>query len=261
VFSAEFEQVYREAFKSATTNDFDSEDIQLEYKQDTDKTVKALLARWQDPNFDTSPITDLTESRQSQTFRIKHPSTAEFTHEDAADIAHVRFLGSLESDIFKLKQETSIQSGVQSVKLSIDGSSNWWRGNLHNILTVQLNENLPTSLSVNAEASDIKLDLSSIIAEAVNVDSGASAIWMKLGSKQLSSEVNIDTGVSSIELLVPKNSGVKVQVDGGLNIKDLPSDFVELSKDAYQSPDYDKSENKINITLDMGVSKLKLTTY
>lgn len=169
--------------------------------------------------------------------------------------------GSLESDVFKLKQETSTRDGVQNVNLSIDGSSKWWRGNLHNILTVQLNENLPTSLTVNAGASDIKLDLSNIIAEAVEVDSGASSIWLKLGNKQSVSVVNIDTGVSSVDLLVPKNTGTKIEIDGGLNSKDIPSDFVEISKNIYQSPNYDQSDRKINIVLDMGVSRMSLKTY
>jgi hypothetical protein len=93
MFSPDFNQVYREAFSSATGRDFDDDDVQADYRREAEATVEALLERWTDPEFDPSPITDFKESRGSQTFRIKHPETRNFTEEDAADIARIRFLG------------------------------------------------------------------------------------------------------------------------------------------------------------------------
>lgn len=93
MFSPEFNQVYREAFVSATGRDFYDEDIQVEYQCDIEEVIEALLERWTDPEFDPSPITDFKETRRSQTFRVKHPETKNFTEDDAANIAQIRFFG------------------------------------------------------------------------------------------------------------------------------------------------------------------------
>lgn len=169
--------------------------------------------------------------------------------------------GSLESNVFKVNRQTSVDDGTQYVKLSLDGNAEWWRGKFSNTLTVNLKKDLPTSLSFNAGASKIKIDLREVVTEALTIDSGASSIDLKLGDKQAVSEVDIDTGVSSVDISVPKNSGIRIVIDGGLSSKNLPSDFEEVSEDTFESANYKDAENKINIVIDMGVSSLKLRTY
>lgn len=93
MFSKEFNTVYTEAFTAATQGDFTDAKTQQEYRDYTDTTAMALLARWHALDFDTSPITDRIFDHRAEAMHIKHPNTADFTAEEAYDIAHVRFLG------------------------------------------------------------------------------------------------------------------------------------------------------------------------
>lgn len=90
MFSPEFERVYREAFISATGRDFHDDETYRKYIEDTSD---ALLHRWASPDFDPSPITDITDAKIMRSFWIKHPSTHEFDKVDAHNIARVRYFG------------------------------------------------------------------------------------------------------------------------------------------------------------------------
>ena len=71
---------------------------------------------------------------------------------------------------------------------------------------------------------------------------------------QYDSEIIIDTGVSNINIAIPKNVGATVNIDSGIAVKDL-DDFIKRDV-TYISHNYDESEFKTEISIDCGVSKL-----
>ncbi|MES2631048.1 MAG: hypothetical protein V4611_03760 [Patescibacteria group bacterium] len=94
MFSSQFDQVYGEAFHSATGEDFDSPEVRARHDAYVAPVEEALIDHWTDGSVDISqPISDVYTSRGASVFRLRHPNTAEFTEEDARDIAHIRYLG------------------------------------------------------------------------------------------------------------------------------------------------------------------------
>lgn len=125
MFSPKFNQVFNEAFYSATGSDFNDDDIQAEYHLAAEQLIEALVERWTDPQLDPAPITDFNSSRRSQTFRIKHPETKNFTEEDAADIAKVRFFGS---QVLKAAQVALCENQIIELGDPETFESAVWRG-------------------------------------------------------------------------------------------------------------------------------------
>jgi len=169
--------------------------------------------------------------------------------------------GTIDGNSVHLKQDVAVFGNVQRVELSTDRDTQWWQGGGRSDLSVRLTKKLPVALSIDAGATDLNADLTDVITRSVNIDSGASKVWLKLGEKQATSTVSISTGASSVELLVPQNSGVQLRLDGGLSSRQLPDDLVKGDNNTYQSPDYDKKERKIIIDIDMGVSSFRLVRY
>lgn len=143
--------------------------------------------------------------------------------------------GNLKSNWQKLNIDTNDSNGMQRVNLSLDGDGSWWRGGVKNDLSLSLSRDLPIILNVDVGAADVRADLSLVNTELLTLESGASNIWLKLGDKQASSRVTIDTGVSSLRLQVPEQSGIKLVINDGLSNQDLPEGYEEVSESIYQS--------------------------
>lgn len=169
--------------------------------------------------------------------------------------------GSFNSDVAKLSQTVEVDGNKQSVKLALNRLPGWAKSSAKNPLSLKINKQMPLEMIIDAGASNIDADFSEMSLRSLTIDSGASSIDAKLGSKLKESRVLIDTGVSSVKLSVPKDAGVRLKVDSGLSLKDLPDNFTESEKKVYLSDNYNKATNKIDIEIDMGVSSFELRTY
>lgn len=178
------------------------------------------------------------------------------SHSDDAMVS-----GTIESRLSDLKHESVVEGDKQTISLSQERNWRWLTPGSFNKLDVFLNQQIPTRLNIDAGASSIDADLSDVMLESVSVDSGASSIKLRLGDKHNDTDVEIDTGVSSVTIYVPESSGVKLLLDAGLSSKEVPSDFEKVDDETYQSPGYADATHKVNITVDMGVSSFKLLTY
>jgi hypothetical protein len=73
---------------------------------------------------------------------------------------------------------------------------------------------------------------------------------------QYDSEIIIDTGVSNIDIAIPKNVGATVNIDSGIAVKDL-DDFIKKDS-TYISHNYNESEFKTEIEINCGVSDIDI---
>lgn len=166
------------------------------------------------------------------------------------------------SNLLKLSDSSSFDKGVQNISLSTYSKNghSWIFGDIKNSWDVYLNRDLPLDLSIDAGASNIDLDLEYLRLNNLEIKTGASSLDIRIGSLEKDINIDIDAGVSSIVIKVPKYSGLEVNVDGGLNSKNM-LDLQKISDSLYRSIDYDKSEDKITITSKMGVSSFTLERY
>ena len=164
--------------------------------------------------------------------------------------------GTFESSFSDLNISEQIGAGTQKVLFENKAQ---WRGfgNVLNDLSLEINRDIPINLLVDSGASNSKIDLSNIIIESVEINTGASASELTLGDKQKESNVKINAGASSIIINLPKTVGVKMNIASGFASKRFDG-FKQVDKQNWETENYEKSDKKINIEISMGVSDLKI---
>jgi len=127
-------------------------------------------------------------------------------------------------------------------------------------LELNLNQNPDWQLKFELGAVQGKIDLSENKVSKLSLDAGAAEIDLKLGNKQLNSDVRIDLGASDLVVRIPMDSGCRVS--GSVFMVDRELDgFIRDEDDNFITPDYATAKNKINLEINGGVSKLTIDRY
>ncbi|MBL8160082.1 hypothetical protein JNJ66_06525 [Candidatus Saccharibacteria bacterium] len=166
----------------------------------------------------------------------------------------------LESTAASLRQRSETRGDRQSVAISLESAGRWWRGDIKNDLSVTLTESLPLTLLLDTGAAQMQGDLSAVKLERLDIDSGASGIDVRLGANVPKTEVNIEAGMSSVTLALPKQAGVSLRLDAGLSNRELPG-LRQTGDDYFTSDNYASAANRIDIRGSIGMSNLELTYY
>lgn len=113
-------------------------------------------------------------------------------------------------------------------------------------------------------ATNLDADLSSVPVRRLTLKTGASSATLKLGqvpSTVLATDVSIKAGVSSIEVLVPRDAEVRVDTHNGLSATDVDRRFSGMGAGVWQTPGYGTASKTINISVESGVSSISVRTY
>ena len=70
----------------------------------------------------------------------------------------------------------------------------------------------------------------------------------------------VDAGASSITVLIPQGVGCSLSVDAALSSKRFPG-FTKNEDGLYETDNYRTADRRIEITIDVGVSSLKVERY
>ncbi len=151
--------------------------------------------------------------------------------------------------------------GSASIEFSADdaGISPGQR-KLENTVTMSLNAAPVWTLDFAVGAGKGDFDLSRNKVRQLNLSTGISDVKIRLGDLSEAVQVNIESGVASVEIMVPETSGCRIRIDGAVNKKDL-NGFEKVENGMYQTPGYEAAERKINISCDAGVSSVKVKRY
>jgi hypothetical protein len=132
--------------------------------------------------------------------------------------------------------------------------------NRSNSLSVNLNSNPIWDMNLNYGAAKANIDLSEFKIRNLNIHTGASSSTIILGDKFERTEVNIEMGVSSFKIKVPKSSGIKIYSDLGLSSKNF-GQFNKIDKNTYVSSNFEESNNKVFIDISGALSNFKVERY
>lgn len=166
---------------------------------------------------------------------------------------------TLDSDFANLSNESEKVGTVQKIDLSMESSGIWF-GSFKNDWDVKVTRDLPISFDLDTGASDVNIDFSEALVDLIDIDMGVSDLDLILGNRQKLTEVEISSGVSSIKVKIPESSGVKLNIDEGLTTKKL-ADLSKVDEGIYQSADYEKAQNKVEIIAKVGVSSFTIEKY
>lgn len=113
-------------------------------------------------------------------------------------------------------------------------------------------------------ATSLNADLSDVPVRRLTLKTGASSATLKLGQVPwvaVATDVSIKAGVSSIEVLVPRDAAVRIDTHNGLSATDIDRRFSGMGAGVWQSPGYGTASKTINITVESGVSSISVRTY
>ncbi len=129
----------------------------------------------------------------------------------------------------------------------------------HNKINLKLNPNVIWDMNFEFGAGKADFDLSEYKINKLSIKTGVTETDVKLGDKVDNLDVQVESGLTSIEFNIPESVGCRIDVDGGLNSKDFDG-FIQKNGH-WETPNFEKSTKKINISFDGGLQELKVKRY
>lgn len=122
--------------------------------------------------------------------------------------------------------------------------------------TFHLNNEMAWKLDIDTGATDGDLDLTSVKLDSLTLDTGVANMKLRLGSSN--ARLEIKSGLSNVELVIPQDTGIKVNMDGGLNATNFDEAGWVKNGSSYYSPGYDSKTFKMEADVEMGLGNLSV---
>lgn len=108
-------------------------------------------------------------------------------------------------------------------------------------------------------AGSLNLDFSRLAIKTMKLSAGASAINLKLSDKYENSNISLETGLSSINIMLPKT--VACVISGEMALSNPK--FKDFVKDGptYRSKNFNQAKNKIYLDIESGLSSVNVNWY
>ncbi len=157
--------------------------------------------------------------------------------------------------------KSSDDGDVRKVYIEANDRGGFWFGNFRRELELNLTPRIPLKLRLDSGASNVNIDASNLQLEDISIDAGASNTTLTLGDKVANAKGSVDTGAGNLTLRIPKSVGLKIHADVGLSSNNFETEGLTKQGETYTTEGFDRNEKKIELTLDGGVSSLKLQRF
>ena len=151
------------------------------------------------------------------------------------------------------------EDSLTKIELSLD-KGDFNNGDIKNNVNMKLNPNPIWDLDLNVGAAQVDFDFSGFKTRNLKIQGGASDIDLKLSGSLPLTDVKVEAGAASIVIRVPENVGCEIISNTFLSSKEFDG-FTKIGKQQYQTPNFDKSANKIKINLQAGVASVSVVRY
>ena len=115
-------------------------------------------------------------------------------------------------------------------------------------------------INLEMGAGEVRFDLTPFKVNSLNFKGGAASFEAEIGTKQPLTNVSVEAGLASVKIIVPSESGCKIDVDSGLSSKDFIG-FNKMSDGSYETSNYNTAKNRININFEGAVSSFEVIRY
>ncbi len=150
-------------------------------------------------------------------------------------------------------------SALRTINLKIEDS----KVKFHNEgmrVKLELNPKPIWDFNFDIGAASINFDLSSFKVGKLSIDGGASSIKMKLGDLNILTEVDIEAGASSINILIPEGVGAELRTETVFSSRSFKG-FKKVGDGLFRTDNFSTAGKKIMISVDAGVSSVKVDRY
>jgi len=161
-----------------------------------------------------------------------------------------------------VKYKTDLSTGKVYLKTrDIHSIRSFSKNYYKNDSRIFLADYLPVDLDIDVGAADISLDLADLMISSLRLDSGASAIEIRLGCDMDVIDIDIDTGASGIVIEVPRDMGLKIDTDAALSTTNFSRLGLFKQGDRYTSDNFETASCRALINIDSGVSSIEIDYY
>jgi hypothetical protein len=208
--------------------------------------------------------TDLGNARQASVtvrFGAGQLNVGPLAGAEPGQLATMNFVGSqdliptpnytLVGDVGRLDYQVNGRGGASFFPFSGDSSEPR--------MEVDLTPNVPiTSLVVQTGATDARLDLSTLKINNLELAIGAATAWIRLPESGFTT-AHINGGVATITLEIPQGVAAQIRHRGGLSSFNVDQTrFPPVGDDVNRSPNYETATNKVDITIETGVTTIQV---
>jgi hypothetical protein len=171
------------------------------------------------------------------------------------------FEANTESNIGDYSLNAEKDGLTERLDLAFEGKDNHWSwGGSKNKVDLKLSGRVDWKLNMDVGACSTDFDLSKFSIASMDIKAGASSIKIRLGDRSDTTNVNMNTGASSVTIYVPQGSGCQIRDEAKLSSKSF-QDFAKASDDVYKTSNFDSSKKKIFVDIEAGVSSIKVRRY
>jgi len=129
-----------------------------------------------------------------------------------------------------------------------------------NGIDFRLNPNPIWDVHVETGATQLKFDLSKFKVKSLDLHGGAASFDVKLGNPLAMTEVDVETGVSGVDISIPKNAACSIETESGLSDNHFEG-FNKTNDNNYETTGYATAKNKLHIHISGGLSDFHVKRY
>jgi len=128
-------------------------------------------------------------------------------------------------------------------------------------MEIKLNPSVVWAMEIEAGAAELDLDLKPFPVKNLDIHAGAADIDVILGDKYPETHVTIEAGASNLQVHVPENAAVELQVSNVLGAGTYTG-FTQIKKNLYRTGNFeDKNAPKIYLVIQSALSNFELDRY
>lgn len=122
---------------------------------------------------------------------------------------------------------------------------------------ISLTGDVPVSIFLDSSVSEVRLDLSGVILDRLDVDQGVGSVKIDLGPQiSRDADVNIEGGIGEVVLTLPEAVGIRVDSEMGLGSFEAPGLFRRGG--AYVNDAYGTAEISVEVEINAGIGSVKV---
>lgn len=162
------------------------------------------------------------------------------------------------SSAIGMNQHSHLDGDRLDVKVEAGPSFLPFLGPSQGVWRFQLTQEIPLTLTVEAGASSVNLDLRDVLASHIELNTGASSSTVTVPGRGVSL-LDIEAGAASVSVRVPEATAARIRVEEGVTSVSVDTHrFPRLDSGFYQSAGYDTAADRADINIEAGLGSVSV---
>jgi hypothetical protein len=153
-----------------------------------------------------------------------------------------------------------MDDSVEVIEFHQNHQNGFHMGNNKNESTIRLNPNPEWKINVETGAASLNFDLSKFKVRELKIHGGAASFKVRMGAPLSMTDVEVETGVSGVDISIPQNAACSIETDSGLSDNHFEG-FNKTSDNNYETPGFNAAKNKMHIHISGGLSDFHVRRY